>query len=265
MNTEKIIEIRHLSYTYPDGRPGLRDVDLDVFRHESVAILGPNGAGKSTLLYHLNGTLIGNGTVRIFGRSMEKGSLKEIRRRVGLVFQNPEDQLFCPTVFEDVAFGPINMGLEKAEVEKRVERALETMGLKGFEERSAHHLSEGEKKRVALATVLAMDSEILALDEPTDNLDSGGSRAFVDQIRKIPQTKVIVTHHLPLVMELCERAVLMDDGRKIEDVSLEGLIGNRSLLEDFGFDADLVQWMYERLKASRVTSKTNRSPSPQRR
>ena len=121
MNSEKVIEIRHLSYTYPDGRPGLRDIDLDVFRHESVAILGPNGAGKSTLLYHLNGTLVGNGTVRILGMSMERGNLKEIRRRVGLVFQNPEDQLFCPTVFEDVAFGPVNMGLEKAEVEKRAE------------------------------------------------------------------------------------------------------------------------------------------------
>lgn len=258
MNSEKVIEIKHLSYTYPDGRPGLRDVDLDVFRHESVAILGPNGAGKSTLLYHLNGTLIGNGTVCILGMFMERGNLKEIRGRVGLVFQNPEDQLFCPTVFEDVAFGPINMGLEKAEVEKRVERALETMGLKGFEERSTHHLSEGEKKRVALATVLAMDSEILALDEPTDNLDSGGSRAFVDRLRKIPQTKVVVTHHLPLVMELCERVVLMDGGRKIEDVPLEMLMENRNLLGNFGFDADLAQWMFQRIKASRVINKSNK-------
>ena len=258
MNSEKIIEIQHLSYTYPDGRPGLRDVDLDVFRHESVAILGPNGAGKSTLLYHLNGTLSGNGTVRILGLLMERGSLKEIRKRVGLVFQNPEDQLFCPTVFEDVAFGPVNMGLEKFDVEKRVERALETMGLTGFEERSAHHLSEGEKKRVALATVLAMDSEILALDEPTDNLDPKGSQAFIDRIRKTPQTKVIVTHHLPLVMELCGRVVLMDEGRKIEDVRLEELMGNRDLLDHFGFDADLAQWMYERVKASRVINKSNK-------
>lgn len=255
MTSEKVVEIRHLSYTYPDGRPGLRDIDLDIFRHESVAVLGPNGAGKSTLLYHLNGTLMGEGVVRVLGMPIEKGNLREIRRRVGIVFQNPEDQLFCPTVFEDVAFGPINMGLGKSEVEKRVKWALETMGLKGFEERSAHHLSEGEKKRVALATVLAMDSEILALDEPTDNLDPAGSRALIERIRNIRQTKVIVTHHLPLVMDLCERVVLLKGGRKIEDLTVEHLIRDRDLLEAFGFDGELAEWMYERVKRSRINGR----------
>jgi cobalt/nickel transport system ATP-binding protein len=168
MKTKKVIQIEHLSYDYPDGTPALRDIHLEVCRHESVAILGPNGAGKSTLLYHLNGTLMGEGEMVILGIPVEKNNVKEIRRRVGLVFQSPEDQLFCPTVFDDVAFGPLNMGLDEREVQHRVEKALETMGLKGFEGRSAHHLSEGEKKRVALATVLSMDSEILALDEPTD-------------------------------------------------------------------------------------------------
>jgi cobalt/nickel transport system ATP-binding protein len=248
MNSDKVIEINHLSYDYPDGTPALRDIDLVVYRNESIAILGPNGAGKSTLLYHLNGTLIGDGKVTILGLPIEKKNLKEIRKRVGLVFQNPEDQLFCPTVFDDVAFGPLNMGLGEERVRHRVEKALEMVGLKGFEGRSVHHLSEGEKKRVALATVLAMDSEILVFDEPTDNLDPTGSRTLIERIRLIPQTKVIVTHHLSVVVDLCERAVLLRGGRKAEDLPIRELLKNRDLLEQFGFDADFAQWMYERKK-----------------
>ncbi len=250
MTAEKVIEIHRLSYSYPDGRSVLKNIDLEVRRHESVAVLGPNGAGKSTLLYHLNGTLIGEGKVEILGLPVEKKNLKEIRRRVGVVFQNPEDQLFCPTVFDDVAFGPLNMGLTPDEVKRRVAKALEGVGLTGFDERSAHHLSEGEKKRVALATVLAMDTEVLALDEPTDNLDPAGSRNLVERIRLIPQTKVIVTHHLPLVVDLCSRVVLMEGGMKIEDLPTEALINDRGLLERFGFDADLAQWWYERKRRS---------------
>jgi cobalt/nickel transport system ATP-binding protein len=244
MKTKKVIQIEHLSYDYPDGTPALRDIHLDVYQHESVAILGPNGAGKSTLLYHLNGTLMGEGEVVILGIPVEKNNLKEIRRRVGLVFQSPEDQLFCPTVFDDVAFGPLNMGLDEEDVRHRVEKALETMGLKGFEGRSAHHLSEGEKKRVALATVLSMDSEILAFDEPTDNLDPAGSRLLIERIQSVPQTKVIVTHHLPVAVDLCERAVLLYGGRIIEDLSMRELLKNRSLLERFAFDADYAEWLW---------------------
>jgi cobalt/nickel transport system ATP-binding protein len=250
MNSEKVVEIHGLSYRYPDGRSVLKDIDLEIRRHESVAILGPNGAGKSTLLYHLNGTLIGEGRVEILGLLAEKKNLREIRRRVGVVFQNPEDQLFCPTVFDDVAFGPLNLGLAQEEVKQRVAKALEGVGLTGFEERSAHHLSEGEKKRVALATILAMDTEILALDEPTDNLDPAGSRSLVERIRLIRQTKVIVTHHLPLVLELCGRAVLLEEGRKIGDLPTDTLVKDRDLLERFGFDAELAQWWYERMKRS---------------
>lgn len=246
MMSNKVIEIDHLSYDYPDGTPALRDIHLEVYRHESVAILGPNGAGKSTLLYHLNGTLMGRGKVIILGIPVEKNNLKEIRRKVGLVFQSPEDQLFCPTVFDDVAFGPLNMGLDEAEIRQRVQKALEMMGLKGFEGRSAHHLSEGEKKRVALSTVLSMDSEILALDEPTDNLDPAGSRLLIERIRAIPQTKVIVTHHLPVAFDLCERAILLFEGRKIEDLPMAELLRDRDLLERFGFDSDYARWMYER-------------------
>jgi cobalt/nickel transport system ATP-binding protein len=251
MKPDKVIEIDRLSYNYPDGTPALRGIDLEVHRHESVAILGPNGAGKSTLLYHLNGTLMGDGSVKVFGLSVEKENLKEVRRKVGLVFQNPDDQLFCPTVFDDVAFGPLNMGLDPESVRHRVGKALEMVGLQGFERRSAHHLSEGEKKRVALATVLAMDSEILVLDEPTDNLDPAGSRTLIEWIQQIQQTKVIVTHHLGVAVDLCERAVFLQGGRKVEDLAIEDLIKNRSLLERFGFDADLEQWMFERKRGLR--------------
>ena len=246
MTSNKVIDIDHLSYDYPDGTPALRDIHLEVYPHESVAILGPNGAGKSTLLYHLNGTLMGTGKVIILGVPVEKNNLKEIRKKVGLVFQSPEDQLFCPTVFDDVAFGPLNMGLDEEDIRQRVQKALGVMGLKGFEGRSAHHLSEGEKKRVALATVLSMDSEILALDEPTDNLDPIGSRMLIERIRCIPQTKLIVTHHLPVAVDLCERAVLLQGGRKMEDLPMGNLLKDRGLLERFGFDADYAQWMYER-------------------
>jgi cobalt/nickel transport system ATP-binding protein len=253
MISDRVVEIDHLSYHYPDGTPALKEIQLEVFRGESVAILGPNGAGKSTLLYHLNGTLIGNGRVTILGLPLVKENLKEIRRRVGLVFQNPDDQLFCPTVYDDVAFGPLNMGLDHEAVKHRVERALEMVGLQGFERRSAHHLSEGEKKRVALATVLAMDSEILALDEPTDNLDPAGSQALIERIRQFNQTKVIITHHLALAMDLCDRAIFLRAGRKIEDLSMQSLLENRDLLERFGFDADFAQWVYARKKKTSIT------------
>jgi cobalt/nickel transport system ATP-binding protein len=246
MKSDKVIEIDHLSYHYPDGTPALREIQLEIVRGESVAILGPNGAGKSTLLYHFNGTFIGNGQVTILGLPLVKPNLKEIRRRVGLVFQNPDDQLFCPTVYDDVAFGPLNMGLDQEKVRQRVEQALETVGLQGFERRSAHHLIEGEKKRVALATVLAMDSEILALDEPTDNLDPAGSRALIERIRQFNQTKIIITHHLPLAMDLCMRAIFLQAGRKVEDLPMDRVLENRDLLDRFGFDADFIQWVSER-------------------
>lgn len=251
MMPDRVIEIDRLSYTYPDGTVGLREISLVVHRHESVAILGPNGAGKSTLLYHLNGTLTGHGRVRVLGIPLEKKNLREVRRRVGVVFQDPDDQLFCPTVFDDVAFGPLNMGLDPQEVRRRVEKALELMGLRGFESRSAHHLSEGEKKRVALATVLSMDSEILALDEPTDNLDPAGSRRLIERIRSIPQTKIIVTHHLSLVVDLCTRAVLLQGGEIVEDLPTEELLQKSAVLERFGFDVEFARWLLGRIRRSR--------------
>jgi cobalt/nickel transport system ATP-binding protein len=249
MKNDKVIEIDRLSYDYPDGTPALREIQLEISRGESVAILGPNGAGKSTLLYHFNGTFMGRGNVTVLGLPVVKENLREIRRRVGLVFQNPDDQLFCPTVYDDVAFGPLNMGLDPEQVRLRVEQALEMVGLQGFERRSAHHLSEGEKKRVALATVLAMDSEVLALDEPTDNLDPAGSQALIERIRRLRQTKVIITHHLLLAMDLCSRAVFLRAGRKVEDLPIERLLETRDLLEGFGYDADFIRWISERRRA----------------
>ena len=248
MIPDPVIEIEHLSFQYPDGTPALKDIRLAVNRHESVAILGPNGSGKSTFLYHLNGTLMGDGHVRVLGLTVEKKNLREIRRRVGVVFQNPDDQLFCPTVFDDVAFGPLNMGLDPREVRHRVERALEMMGLRGFEARSAHHLSEGEKKRVALATVLSMDSEILALDEPTDNLDPVASRRLIERIQAIPQTKMIVTHHLPVVAALCTRAILLRGGELVGDLPTEEFLKRPDLLEGFGFDPEFARWLLGRMK-----------------
>ncbi len=252
MRSERVIEIDHLSYFYPDGTPALKEIQLEVYRGESVAILGPNGAGKSTLLYHLNGTLMGRGKIVVLGLPLVKENLRKIRRRVGVVFQDPDDQLFCPTVREDVAFGPMNMGLSQSETSRRVEQALGSVGLRGFEGRSAHHLSEGEKKRVALATVLAMDTEILALDEPTDNLDPTGSQALIGQIRQLSQTKIIITHHLTLALDLCDRAVFLHEGRKVEDLPMAKLLENRSLLMHFGFDPDLAEWLYQRKKRDGV-------------
>jgi len=249
MNAEKVIEIHGLSYRYPDGRSVLKEIDLEIHRRESVAILGPNGAGKSTLLYHLNGTLIGEGRVEILGLLAEKKNLREIRRRVGVVFQNPRISSSVQPSSTMWPLVPSTWGCPGGGQTAGGE-GTGGVGLTGFEERSAHHLSEGEKKRVALATILAMDTEILALDEPTDNLDPAGSRSLVGRIRLIHQTKVIVTHHLPLVLELCERAVLLEEGKKIGDLSTDALVKERDLLERFGFDAELAQWWYGRMKQS---------------
>src|SRR4030042_5912394 len=157
----KVIEIKDLSFAYPDGNQGLRSIDLVVRTGENVAVIGPNGAGKSTLLLHLNGILRSNGLVKVFGKSVDDGNLKEVRSKVGLVFQNPEDQLFSPTVFDDVAFGPINMGYSESEVRQRVTEALKSVMMTGYEQRSPHHLSVGEKKRIAIATVLSLSPELL--------------------------------------------------------------------------------------------------------
>ena len=231
---DKAVEIEKLSFSYPDGQPGLKDINLVVYPGENLAVIGPNGAGKSTFLLHLNGILRGNSVIKIFGLSVEERNLKEIRRKVGLVFQDPEDQLFSLTVFDDVAFGPINMGYSEAEVKQRVAQALEWVGMVGYEQRSPHHLSVGEKKRIAIATVLSLSPELLVLDEPTSNLDPRSKWSLIGLLRRLPMAKIIAAHDLELVKALCQRTVILDRGEIVADGNTETVLNDISLLRAHG-------------------------------
>jgi cobalt/nickel transport system ATP-binding protein len=231
---DKIIEIKNLSFTYPDGHRGLNDISLVVYPGENVAVIGPNGAGKSTLLLHLNGILQGNSSVKICGLRVQEKNLKEIRKRVGLVFQDPEDQLFSLNVFDDVAFGPINMGLTESEVKQHVSRALQGVNMPGYEQRSPHHLSVGEKKRIAIATVLSLDPEILIIDEPTSNLDPRSKWHLVELLNSLPITKIIATHDLELVRASCRRTIIIDDGKIAADDRTENILDDIPLLKAHG-------------------------------
>lgn len=213
------VEVVDLHHTYPDGRVALRGVDLTVAAGERVAVLGPNGAGKSTLVLHLNGVLApAQGRVVVDGLdTAAKADLREIRRRVGLVFQDPDDQLFCPTVRQDVAFGPANLGLTAAEIDDRVARALTQVGMADAADRPPHHLSLGERRRVAVATVLAMDPSTLVLDEPSANLDPAARHDLAGVLAGLDLTLLVVTHDLPYALELCPRSVILDDGRIVDD------------------------------------------------
>ncbi len=231
---DKAVDIEGLSFTYPDGHQGLKNIDLVVYRGEAVAVIGPNGAGKSTLLLHLNGILRGNSVVKVFGLPVEEKNLKEIRRKVGLIFQDPEDQLFSLTVFDDVAFGPINMGYSEPEVKQRVTQALEWVGMNGYEQRSPHHLSIGEKKRIAIATVLSLNPELLVLDEPTSNLDPRSKWSLFELLRQLPVTKIVAAHDLELVRALCQRTVVMDEGKIVAGGSTESILSDIPLLRAHG-------------------------------
>jgi cobalt/nickel transport system ATP-binding protein len=237
------LEVRGLAYAYPDGSQALFGVDLVVGRGERVAVLGPNGAGKTTLVLHLNGILSGGrGTVTVAGLPVGRGTLREIRRRVGIVFQDPDDQLFMPTVRDDVAFGPANLGLRGDELEARVQHALAQVGMEGSADRPPHHLSFGQRRRVAVATVLAMQPEILVLDEPSSNLDPAGRRELADVLRSLDVTVLMVTHDLPYALELCPRSVVLDRGVVVADGGTRALLCDEDLMRahrlelPFGFD-----------------------------
>ncbi|CAN5117558.1 ABC transporter ATP-binding protein [soil metagenome] len=238
-----VLEVRGLAYAYPDGHQALAGVDLHVHEGERVALLGPNGAGKTTLVLHLNGILVaGAGSVTVSGMTVEKEHLKEIRRRVGIVFQDPDDQLFMGTVRADVGFGPANLGLKGAALEARVMTALDLVGMADFVDRPPHHLSFGQRRRVAVATVLAMEPEILVLDEPSSNLDPASRRELADILRSLDVTVLMVTHDLPYALELCPRSVVLSDGHVVADGTTYDVLTDDDLMRrhrlelPFGFD-----------------------------
>jgi cobalt/nickel transport system ATP-binding protein len=232
------IEIRGLSHVYPNGHRALKDVHLTLAANEKVALIGPNGAGKSTLLLHLNGILASQaGELRILGREVIGANLGEIRALVGLVFQNPDDQLFSPRVFDDVAFGPLYMGLAEDEVRRRVVTALKAVGMAGFEERRPHELSIGERKRIAMATVLSMDPSILALDEPSAGLDPRARRGLIRLLGELPHAMLVSTHDMHLVRDLFSRIVVMDGGEVVADGPTSDILSNAALLEEHGLEA----------------------------
>ncbi len=232
------IRLEQLSFAYPDGRVALREITLEVAAGEKVALVGPNGAGKSTLLLHLNGALGAlDGRVIIAGTPVTRASLRRARALVGLVFQDPDDQLFSPTVFDDVAFGPLHMGLSEADVRARVTHALAQVGMQGFESRMPHHLSLGERKRIAIATVLAMSPAVLALDEPTAGLDPRARRELIALLHALPQTMIVSTHDMRMVAEVFPRAVILDAGRVVHDGSSDELLRDAALLERHGLEA----------------------------
>ncbi len=245
--SDPVLEVRGLAYAYPDGHQALYGVDLHVHRGERVALLGPNGAGKTTLVLHLNGILTGGaGTVTVSGLPVTKENLREVRRRVGVVFQDPDDQLFMPTVRDDVAFGPRNLGLRGPAVEARVRDALDKVGMVDFADRPPHHLSFGQRRRVAVATVLAMEPEILVLDEPSSNLDPASRRELADILRSLDVTVLMVTHDLPYAFELCPRSVVLSDGVVVADGSTYDVLTDDPLMRahrlelPFGFDPRVV-------------------------
>jgi len=230
------IEVENLTYAYPDGTLALNDISMSIEPGEKVALVGPNGAGKSTLILHLNGILSGKGKVRVCGLDVIKENLGRVRSSVGLVFQSPEDQLFSPTVFDDVAFGPLYQGLPSTEVQERVDEALAAVHMEKYKKRVSHHLSMGEKKRIAIATVLSMNPEVLVLDEPTGGLDPRSRRSLIHLLQELPLTMLVSTHDMLLVREIFPRMIILDEGRVVADGPTQLLMNNLELLEAHGLE-----------------------------
>jgi cobalt/nickel transport system ATP-binding protein len=231
------VELRGVSFAYPDGTPALSEVSLSVGAGESVALIGANGAGKSTLLLHLNGTLLpAGGEVQVNGVSVSRATLAATRRAVGMVFQDPDDQLFMPTVGEDVAFGPLHADLPPETVERRVADALERVGMARLRERPPYRLSAGEKRAVAIATVLAMEPDVLVMDEPSSNLDPRGRRRLIDLLRSFAHTRIIATHDLELVVEVCARVIVLDGGRVVAEGPARDVLDDEALMLAHGLE-----------------------------
>ena len=230
------IEIENLSFAYPDGHAALHGISMRIAPGEKVALVGPNGAGKSTLILHLNGILIGKGKVHICGLDIDEKNLSRVRASVGLVFQNPDDQLFSPTVYEDVAFGPLYQGLSAPEVDERVKTALAAVRMSDYARRVSYHLSTGEKKRIAIATVLSMQPEVLVLDEPSAGLDPRARRTLINLLRELPITMLVSTHVMKLALELFPRTIVMDEGRVVADGLTMEILENEELLTAHGLE-----------------------------
>jgi cobalt/nickel transport system ATP-binding protein len=235
-----LIAVHGLGYRYPDGHDALLDVSFTLAPGERVALIGPNGAGKSTLLLHLNGLLPdrlpSTPAVTVDGLPVAEANLREIRRRVGLLFQDPDDQLFCPTVWEDVAFGPRQLGLGEPELSRLVAETLARVGLAGFEERLPHHLSRGEKRRACLAGLLACEARVLVLDEPTSDLDPRGRRELMALLSRLPVAQLIATHDLEFVVEICPRTIVLDGGRIVADGPTRRLLDDEPLMLAHGLE-----------------------------
>ena len=231
-----VLQVRDLRFDYPDGHTALRGVSLKLCEGDKAALVGPNGAGKSTLMLHLNGILEGRGEIEVGGLRLTRDNLPVIRSMVGLVFQNPDDQLFSPTVFEDVAFGPLHMGLPEEEVRARVDEALEAVRMSSYADRLSHHLSVGEKKRISIATVLSMRPSLLVLDEPSSGLDPRARRTLIHLLRELPITMLVSTHDMRLVRELFPRTIVMDDGQIVADGLTMEILEDAQLLEAHGLE-----------------------------
>lgn len=248
MSEQFMIEADNVCFTYPDGHQVLKDLNCRIRKGEKVALIGPNGAGKSTFMSHLNGVeLATSGRILINGAEVGKQNLKSIRRQVGIVFQDPDDQLFCPTVFDDVAFGPLNLGLPQEDIRARVREALAVVGLQGFEERSSFHLSFGERKRLALATVLSYQPDILVFDEPSTNMDPMNRRNLINWLKNTDKTLLLCTHDLDIALEVCSRCLLLVDGHIIEDGASAEVLYNRKLLEENKLELPLALMTHELL------------------
>jgi len=231
-----VISVHDLHFSYHDHHAALRGVSFDLCEGDKVALVGPNGAGKSTLMLHLNGILTGQGDVTVGNARITRDNLPAIRAMVGLVFQNPDDQLFSPTVFEDVAFGPLHMGLPKDEVITRVESALNAVRMSDYRERMSHHLSVGEKKRIAIATVLSMNPQILVLDEPSAGLDPRARRTLINLLHELPITMLVSTHDMKLVEELFPRTIVMDEGLIVADGKTKEILQDEKFLNEHGLE-----------------------------